>query len=201
MLEWFKSLPKTTFVTLVITAGILYIVLSDPPKNLCDAQMDQFKKVNVGVLSLNPKLKTRKQTRFQELFEICQNTKTPGGCYELFAITKQILKNSRSVAPECYRKLANDSAFDNAIWSTLDLMVRMAWGAKAPTVPALKNGWFDPADLNLFCSLKNVSQNVYGKDRYETFQEKYFKELPEASQSSRNDVWARLLFSVNCSNY
>lgn len=201
MLNWLKALPKTTFVALVLTVGVLYIVLSDPPKGICDAQMDQFKKVNLGLLSLNPKQPSRKLTHFEELFEICKTTKSPGGCYELFASVKQIIKNTRAVAPECYGKLSNHEAFQKSVWSTLDLMVHLAWGDHAPQLPAQKVGWFDPADLNLFCTLKNTATNIFGKERFDAFQEGYFQSLPESNSMPRTETWPRLLFSVSCGSY
>ncbi len=201
MLEWLKSLPKTTFVALVLTVGVLYIVLSDPPKNICDAQLDQFNKVSLGLLSLNPKQPSRKVTHFQELFEICKTTKSPGGCYELFASVKQIIKNTHAVAPECNSKLAGHAAFGSAVWSTLDLMARLAWGEHPPSLPGQKQGWLDPADLNLYCSLKNISVNIFGKERFDSFQEGYFQSLPEAARMARNDAWSRMLFSVNCAGF
>ncbi len=201
MQVWLKSLPKATFVALVLSVGVLYIVLSDPPKNLCDAQIDQFIAVSKGVLTLDPKKPSRKVTRFQELFELCKTTKTPGGCYELFAILKLVLKNSRSIEPSCYSKLSDQSEFETAVWSSLDLLVNLAWGDKPPAGSAQKQGWLDAADISLFCSLKDAGLNVFGKERYDGFQEKYFTSLPETKTLQRNEIWSRMIFSVNCGGF
>jgi len=201
MLNWLKSLPKTTFVALVLTVGVLYIVLSDPPKNLCDAQIDQFDLINVGLLSPNPKDPSHKTSKFQDLYAICKQTKSPGGCYDLFLNLKIILKNYRTVGPECFGKLSGHAALSDAIWSSLDLMARIGWGEKAPEVPALKLAWLDSADVNLLCNLKQSAIDIYGKERFDAFQEQFFKSLPDTDKMSREDIWSRLVFSVSCEAY
>ncbi len=201
MLIWLKSLPKATFVALVLTIGVLYIVVSDPPKNICDAQIDQLDLLSVGLLSPNPKDLSHKTSKFQDLFAVCEQTKSPGGCYELFLNLRTILKNSRTVSPECYGKLSGHTAFSDAVWSSLGLITKLAWGEKAPEVPALKLAWLDEADLNLLCSLKQEAIDVYGKERFDTFQEQFFTSLPGAEKMKRDDVWNRMIFSVNCASY
>lgn len=201
MVEWLKSLPKTAFVALVLTVGVLYIVLSDPPKNICDAQIEQFETVNRGLLTLDPKKPTKRVSRFKELIELCRSTKSAGGCYELFGIVKVILKNARLVEPACYSKLADQDDFKNAVWSSLDMLVRLAWGEHPPATANQRQGWLDGANLNLFCSLKSTATNVFGKSDFENFQETYFTSLPETNGLQRAEVWSKMIFSVNCANY
>jgi hypothetical protein len=201
VLNWLKSLPKTAFVTLILSVGVLYIVLSDPPKNICDAQIDQFDLINVGLLSPNPKDPSHKTSKYQDLFAVCKDTKSPGGCYELFSNLKVIIKNARTVSPECFGKLSGHKAFSDSIWSSLDLIARLAWGDKAPEYAQQKLNWFDAADTNLFCSLKQTAEDVYGKDRFASFQEEYFKALPGADKLVRDEAWKRMIFSLACESY
>jgi hypothetical protein len=201
MIEWLKSLPKTIFVAIVLTAGVLFIVLSDPPHTVCDSQVEAFNEATKDFLALDSAKANKKQTRFARLVETCKATNSPGGCYELFMNVKSLLRDSRTVSPECNGKLASHDGYTKAIWESLDLMVKIAWGEKPPQTPALKVGWFDPSDLNLFCLLKDVAINVYSQDRWNSFVEGYFTSLPAVSTLPRNDVWQRMLLSLNCSSY
>lgn len=202
MIEWFKSLPKTMFVTIVLTAGVLFIVISDPPRTVCDSQLDKFKEATSELLALDSvKRPTQKVNRFRKLLDTCKSTNSAGGCYELFLSVKRMLKVTQTISPECYGKLSSHEAFSSSLWQTLDLMVQLAWGAKPPQTSSLKGGWFDPADLNLYCEMKRAGENIYSASRWSSFVEGYFKSLPGASALSRDEAWSKMLFSINCSAY
>ena len=202
MIEWFKSLPKTIFVMIVIGAGILFIVISDPPRTVCDSQIEAFKKTTDSLLGLNKiKNPNRKETRLQRLIETCKSTNSPGGCYELFASIKQTTKDIRTVSPECYGKLSSDAGVKEVIWQSLELMVKIAWGTKPPEAVSLKSGWLDPSDLNLFCELKKAAIDLYSLERWNAFMEPYFQSLPGATALGRAETWQRMLFSTNCGAY
>lgn len=202
MIEWLKSLPKTLFVTIVLGAGVLLIVLFNPPQTVCDSQVEQFHEAQKDFLFLDViKQPKRKQTRFAKLIDTCKVTNSAGGCYELFYNLKKMLKDAGAVSPECFGKLKGHQGFSMAIWQSVDLMVKLAWGEKPPQSTGLKSGWFDPADLNLFCELKNSAVNVFTQDRWNEFAGEYFTTLPGASSLQRSDAWQKMLFSVNCASY
>lgn len=202
MIDWFKTLPKTIFVILVLSAGVLFIVLSDPPRSVCDTQMSSLEEAARDFLALDEINKpNRKQTRFLKLVETCRATNSAGGCYELFLSLKNMLKSVGAVSQECVAKLASESTITEAVWTSLDLMTRLAWGEKPPNMSTLRAGWFDPSDLNLFCQLKNLALNIYPEVKWNNFVENYFEQLPGAKSLDRAEAWQRMLFSVNCSSY
>jgi hypothetical protein len=202
MVQWLSGLPKSLLVALVLSVGILFIVLSDPPRTVCDSQIEKFKETTSEFLSLDPlKKPNRKQTRFAKLVETCKSTNSSGGCYELFYSVKQMLKEAETLSPECRPKLAGLTGYSATIWETASLMSQIAWGAKPPVSVALKVGWFDPADLNLFCQLKESAIQVFGEARWNTFADGFFKTLPGAQEMDRNEAWQRMLLSLNCSGY
>lgn len=201
-MDWFKGLPKTIFVTLILAAGVLFIVVSDPPRSVCDTQLSRFDEAVKDFLALDQiKKPNRKQTRFARLVETCKSTNTAGGCFELFLSLKHMLKDVGAISHECLVKLNQHTAFTEAIWSSLDLMTRLAWGDKPPEMATLKIGWFDPSDLNLFCDLRRTSVNIYSEVKWNSFVEAYFEKLPGVKSMNRNEAWQRMLFSVNCSLY
>jgi hypothetical protein len=199
MIEWLKSLPKTIFVALVLGVGVLFIVFSDPPRTICDARMKAFDEGAKGFLTVDPVKK--REARFGKLLDICKKTNSVGGCYELFQNLRETVKATRLVGADCYSKLASRGEVKNAIQQSLDFMVRSAWGAEPPTTPALKAGWLDASDINLFCQLKTLMMDLYGENSWNGFIEGYFKELPKAQSLERTDAWQKMLFSVNCASY
>ncbi|MCA9780719.1 MAG: hypothetical protein KC800_28550, partial [Candidatus Eremiobacteraeota bacterium] len=117
MIEWFNALPKTVFVTIVLTAGVLFIVISDPPKTVCDSQLSKFKDATKDLLTLDPiKRPLQKSTRFRTLLDSCKATNSAGGCYELFLSMKRLLKDTRNVSPECLGKLGAYEEFKSSLW-------------------------------------------------------------------------------------
>lgn len=201
MIEWLKSLPKTMFVAIVLAAGVLFIVLSDPPRTICDSQMKHFKELSKDFLFLDPAKPIKKETRYAKLLETCRSTNSPGGCLQLFGNLKSMLKDANTFSPECYGKLSSMGEFTGALWGSLDLMAKLAWGASGPKSAFEKTGWFDSADLNLYCSMKKVAIDVYGQSRWDSFIGEYLNSLPQAATLGRNEAWARMLFSVSCSAY
>ncbi|OFZ17755.1 MAG: hypothetical protein A2Z20_02660 [Bdellovibrionales bacterium RBG_16_40_8] len=202
MTEWFKTLSKTMLVTIVLTAGVLFIVLSDPPRTVCDSQIELFSEKTKGFLTITKmKYIERTKSRFNMLMDTCKTTNTVGGCYELFYSLKQMLKDVGTVSPACYSKLSGNSGFSEAIWKSLELMAQLAWGDKPPQATGLKVGWFDHADLNLMCELKSVAINIFTQSKWDSFVDGFFKSLPGVTELSREDAWQRMLFSVSCTGY
>ncbi len=199
--RWLMSLPKAMFVTIVLAVGIIVIVLSNPPENICDAQVAEFKTSTASILALNPKDKFQTHTKFQKWFAECRSTKDPGGCFSLFQGVRQVLRQQETVSPRCFDQLGSVSSFSHVIWHTTDLMAKLAWGKQPPVSGADKTGFLDAADLSLYCRLQQVAINVYGQAKWQAFLEPYFTALPGAEKLSRDDAWSRMLFSVNCSTY
>lgn len=202
MVEWFKALPKTVFVTLVLATGVFIIVILDPPLSVCDTQVKAFDEKTQDFLKVDLiKKPNRKQSRYAKLIDTCKVTNTAGGCYELFLSMKQLLKETALVSPECTTQLSSHTELNEALWQSVDLMARLAWGEKPPAMFTLKAGWFDPADLNLFCEMRRTAISISGEKNWNTYVETYFEKLPGAKTLERTEAWQRMLFSINCASY
>ncbi len=195
------ALPRAVLVTLVLAIGIVFIVLSDPPKNVCDAQVDAFTKSTAKWLAIDSKDRFQTRTKIEQWMSTCQTTGDTGGCFPLFEGVRQVLRVKNSVSPQCFGKLGEQSAFSKMIWQTLDLMGRLAWGAKPPLSSAVKTGFLDASDISLFCALQEAATDIYGRNQYQAFLQPYFADLPGASSLSRQDAWDKMIFSVNCQAY
>jgi hypothetical protein len=200
-----NSIPKGLLAFLVLFGGILFIVLSDPPKTVCDAQIDLFKKSQNTFLYANEKSKAlKKTTQFGRLFENCKATNDPGGCLQLFQLTKKMLDDLASVPRECRSKVAGLNETKNVINYVLELIVRLAWGEKPPQTYGQKMGWIDVADISLYCQLKSLKIEFFGNESWEGhdgMRERIMRTLPGADQMSRNQVWDFSILSENCERY
>ncbi|MCB0385227.1 MAG: hypothetical protein KDD43_07525 [Bdellovibrionales bacterium] len=202
MLDRFlANLPKNILATLLIGGGIFLIILLNPPHTVCDSQMDLFRESQKGFVFLDPKDKTIETTDYELLTRQCKVSNSPGGCYELFARLKALVRDLESVPKECKGKAGSDNRVRKTLWESMDLLVRLAWGEKPPTSYYEKFGWLEPPDLLLYCNLKRTTVAIYGKPAWEQFREGLFKSLPGITGLQRTVAWEHMLLSINCDKY
>lgn len=204
--KWLAAIPKPLLATLAILGGILFIVFSDPPRTLCDTQMDVLSKSQEGFLNPDPNVKIATTPGFQKFITQCKTSNSPGGCYEFFMKMKKLLQDLEDVPEECEPKVSSGDVLDSdavepALFQTITLMLQLAWGEEPPKTYHEKFGWLDTADMTLFCDLKRKVQRTYGHKRWEGFQESMFRDLPGAADLSRKAAWDAMLLSVNCNRY
>lgn len=200
--KFLSSIPKNLLAALAIVGGMLFIIISDPPKSVCDSQLEVIRTSQKLFLFLDPKKKAVKTTKFEALRDQCRATNNPGGCYELFNSMKVFLQDLSTVTRDCGGAVGGVAEFKRALWETADLIVRLAWGETPPTAYHAKFAWLDTADIALYCKLKNRIQIIYGEPAWNNFREKLMtKELPGAKDIPRNQVWDMSIFSENCARY
>lgn len=199
--RFFANLPRDMLALLAISGGILFIVFSDPPYTVCDSQKELIKKSQEKFLYKDPKSKFLKTTKYEQLRDHCRASNNPGGCYELFQQIKTMLVDLSTINQECQAAVGRISEINKALWDTLELILRLAWGEKPPEAYHAKFGWLDTADISLFCKLKSRVSTVYGEDAWVRFREKMMLELPGAKDMPRNQVWDMSIFSENCARY
>jgi hypothetical protein len=199
MLEFFRNLSKHTLAMIIIAAGTLLIVLSDPPVTVCGQQIKSFEKDMQGYLVKDSTKPTSRTPRFDRLLEVCHRANALGGCYELFSSIRTALDRARVVSFECLSDLGDSSLARSFLHRSVDIMAKMAWGGAPPAASTLRTGWMEAPQVDLFCRLRDFYSAVYGEGAWGTLREKYLKELPGAAQLGREEAWGRSLFSVNCS--
>ena len=160
-----SKLSKPALVAISLIGGILFIVASDPPHNLCTTQLETFKE-EVGKYLFIDRVKQKKaqgtlRSRFQKDIEYCRNSNSTGGCYEFFFNFKDMLRNFNTVSNECKKPVGHLKELKEALWETVELMVRIAWGGKPPRGIYDKYSWMDTSDMHLFCSIKQLNKDLY----------------------------------------
>jgi len=198
--KFLAGIPKNTLAFLAIVGGMLLIILTQPPVSVCDAQLDVIKASQRLLLFKDPKSKMVKTTKFETLRDRCKATNDPGGCYELFQASKLLLQDLETLSRDCASAAGGVPEIKRALWDTMDLLVRLAWGEKPPSAYA-KFGWLDTADVSLFCKMKNRLQVIFGEPTWNRYRDKMMVELPGAKELPRNQVWDMSIFSENCARY
>lgn len=176
-------------------------MLSDPPKTVCEAQLEFFKKAQQSFLYKDPKSKEAKTTKFERLFEHCKVTNSPGGCMELFQLTKTFLQDLDSVPEDCRSTAGGIKEVKTTINYITELMIRLAWREKLPRTYQEKFGWLEVSDISLYCKLKQKYSDFYGEASWSQFRERIMGDLPGAKQATRTQVWDFSILSENCARY
>lgn len=158
--------------------------------------------------------------RLNREIEICKTGNSPGGCYELFKTLRKVTRELSNFPPECSEDLTAIGEVQRSIREGIALMAQIAWGESPPDSPEVRFRWFEPADLALFCQLRDTYVRIYGKEEYDQFRMNIVGRLPGEAPAfsegkcvncefrkratqvmSAEEVWKRSVFSTPCHVY
>ena len=194
--EILRKTPKTIIAIVALIIGYGLIMASSPPRTVCDEQLDVFKTAQKSFLANQGK--TQRSMAVQ-LFELCKSENGPGGCFDFFLNLRKMVEDLERIPKTCSGTLAEDPMIQQLLLKSLSLMSQIAWGDKpSAQVQAKRTGWLDAADFRLFCKMKTLASRIYGEDQFQTFRESVLSSLPGASELSRDQIWARSIFSQSC---
>lgn len=199
--RWLSTLSRGTLATLAIGGGILFIVLSDPPRNQCDAQFDYVKQQQAGFLFASEDKSVAKGVSYKQLKEYCEKSPGPGACYEFFGKLRIMIRDLQTIPDECAGRAGGINEIKEAVWGAAKFMVNSAWGEKPPDNYMERFGWLDQADVALYCSLNAQIVRMYGQGAWDSYRETLFSELPGAKDLPRKEAWPRMLLSEDCRRY
>ncbi|MES2855159.1 MAG: hypothetical protein V4692_04820 [Bdellovibrionota bacterium] len=200
--QFLASLPKTVVAVAVIVIGFLLIVMMNPPKTVCDSQLELFRESQkeflypVGLVAGE-----KKPPEAKRMFELCQSSNSPGGCFELFHNLKKLNADLVNVPAQCGSEALGEPAVKEWLFKSIKLMVQIPWGQRGPATVLQKTGWFDSSDLALYCDLSKTSSRLMGAEAFKAWRETVVSELPGIETGSREQVWGRSLFSIGCAAY
>jgi hypothetical protein len=197
MEEFLRNAPRALVAVGAIVIGFILIVMFNPPRTVCDEQLDVFRQSQKAFLySASNKVK---KSVADELFSLCKSSNEPGGCFDLFLNLRTMAESLERMPKQCGSRVSTDDHIKKWIFKSLTLMVQIAWGEENPGVyVSRKHGWLDASDFRLYCQLKNLAVRFYGQDGFETFRESVMSSLPGAEKMSREQKWSRSIFSSPC---
>ncbi len=196
-----NSLPKTVIAIVAIVIGFVVIVASDPPRTTCDTQLELFQQQQSEFLGgKDASGKTRKAS-IAKLYSICQESNSPGGCFEYFLRLKRLNQDLDLIPKQCSETVAQDSNLKGWVLKSMKLMTEISWGDRGPASITRKNAWFDASDLSMFCALKKNATQIYGVEAMDTWREVTLSNLPEAEKVDRESLYQKSLISTPCEAY
>ncbi len=201
MNQFLNQLSKGTLAILVIGAGILFIIVNDPPRTICDIQVERFRESQQRFLYSEKRGVVEMRPEFERLINHCKATNSPGGCLEFFLQLRTLGADLNKVSSECRRAVGRIGQLKSRILESMELMTRLAWGDRPPLNYNVKFGWLDVADMSLFCSLRGHLELFYGQSEWDSFRETMFKELPGINELERNVAWELMILSENCARF
>lgn len=220
MENFINSLPKPVLAVLAILIGIVFFMVSNPPHTICDTQADSLRESQAGNIFPTLYKKNKIPPVLIQSKEACQAGNSAGSCYEYFAVLKKLAADISKSSSECAAQLFEINEVKLALNDGIELMVRLAWGAKAPEQGLERFGWLQESEIAIFCRLKNVFIRANGEEAWTALRRKISAKLPaeeipfssDPNQSmvepkkatavfSEEEIWSRSLFSVRCESY
>ena len=199
MLQKILDLPKLLLGTFAVLATMVFLYFNDPPKTLCDVQMEAVNKsLSVGFFSKKGPIKF--QQGVMDAFNFCMEANSPGGCYDIFERLRFFEKQVRTIPSSCGGHKSVEKML-KALEKGIKLIVQIGWGEAPPETLFEKRAWMTNADLGLFCRMKREHIRLFGKKRWMAFREHVMAGLPEAQTMSRKQRWEKSLFSFPCKGY
>ena len=186
---------------LLISAGIAYIVLNDPPHTFCDTQTEHFRSVQKGVLFKDPKDNIRKKPLMGRLIDICWKANAPGACYEYFAYLRRLLSDFFLVSQNCLSAVSKIKEVRENLFEGVRMMTLLAWRKEVLAGKASKLNWLSRTDMSLFCSVKAKIISFYGAAAMREFEKKLLAELPADQKVSPKRLRKASILSENCAKY
>ena len=185
-----------------ILIGFALMVMYDPPRTVCDAQLEIFRdsqKSFLYVRSTDGPITA--PSRIHELYDLCKGDNSPGGCFEYFEGLKKFAVDLGNIPNECAEKAGAESEINTWLKKSMKLMAEIAWGERAPASYTDKHAWFDSSEVVLFCELKKSANRIYGIEVMDKWREELFTQLPEAEKLNREQIWQKSIMSTSCDAY
>lgn len=171
----------------LLVIGLAAIVYFNPLHTACQSQLGIYTE------SLKPMIKT-----FKKNLELCKQRTEPGGCLPFFEVMTRIDSKINELGGQCQEELHSDSNAKIILTSSMEMIVRGAWGSKPPASYLYKNGWLELSHIALYCKLRIHFEKIFGTESLNSFTNGLLTELPGAASLSRTEVWNRSLMSDPC---
>lgn len=193
----FQQMPKLMMGFLMIIASIVGLYYYDPPKTICDLQMEAV------MAQLKRGFFSNKTTGsfgqgIDAALKFCMKTNSSGGCNDMFNRLNYFEKQVKSVPTECGGDPATAVVHD-ALRRGIRLIAEIAWGDKPPESKFNRTSWLENNDIALFCRLKTQYQRLYGEDKWQGVAWSTIANLPGVDTLTKRELWDRSLFSYPCS--
>lgn len=192
----FQQVPKLLFGFIVIVAVLIFMVFNNPPKTLCEIQMQEIsERLSKRFIRGNDRGKF--ESKVTEALEICMASNSPGACKDIFDRFNFLEGVVRTLPTECGSH-PSSAKIKGFLHEAIRLFGKIAWGDTTPINRYNTTAWLDTSDLGLYCRIKRQYFRLYGKQAWKGYVQKVARSLPEAKNLRNKDLWQFSLYSYNC---
>lgn len=197
ILQKLQRLPQLLIGFLVLSGALLFMSYYDPPRSLCELQMQEVEKhLLKGFYSVNHRsggFEGRLKTAYQK----CLSTNSAGGCLDMFSRFGHLASSVKNLPSECGQHPSTQKV-QRFLARGLRLLAMIGWGEKPPENKYNKTAWLDSTDLGLFCRMKFQYRRLYGDQAWKQLAWSTLPGLPGAKELDKRQLWDRGLFSNSC---
>lgn len=201
MLNSIYKLPRPLLATILVGGGVLLIILKEPPYTFCDSQIEQFQKLQKGILYGNPADIHTEKSILTRKWILCRKENAPGACYEYFSYLRRLLRDLLVLSQECADLVYAKEEVQKALSSALALITALAWREEVLTGQLSKFNWLSRSDMYLFCDIKRKYLNNYGEQAYLKLEADILKLLPLQQEVSPKFLIKKTILSEPCIKY
>ncbi len=197
--RFFATLSRRSLAVGAITIGIILIFLFSPPVTVCDSQYDQFKTKQIGKIFFDPKPKVKpSKTAFHLSVEQCRFSNNVGGCLDFFNHVKSLTNDLDTVSTKCFGDIGSRVELKDALWVSVELMTRLAWGETPPRSYKESSGWLETPNILIYCELKKILVQFYGPEKLNEFARTLIPQLPGGNRMPFSEAWPKTILSMGC---
>ena len=197
---YLDRIPKFVLSLIVVLGTLLAWYLTDPPKTLCDIQVDSIRS------KLNKKFLRGKEDGWsyragiKKHYDFCLQTNSLGGCTRFLNRMDFYEKMIRSIPSEC---LGHPSISKFEVWFVrgFKIMSMVAWGEEPPEVEADVPGFLDERYIALYCRLASEHRRLYGDENHNKVVKSLAMNLPGIDKVPRSQRRKKTIFGLSCQRY
>lgn len=182
--EVISKIPRPILVGGIFIIALFFIVLNDPLKDGCDAEIATFKEYVKGY-AINTRTQDKK-TKFAEINttkNFCKDGNSAGSCGSYFAALYRLSEAFVGFDYKCMSKLVVDENFsqlESQLKEGLKILALAAWGERPPAGLAERMGWLSRNELYSFCRLKSALIEIIGEANFLKYRQSVMREFPDA---------------------
>ena len=196
-----QSLPPGLFASIVVLLFVILLWQLNPPHTACDSQIVLLKEKLDPLFFTKPDSKRggiTPKSLYSKHRERCMQGASLGSCLAFFEALYELDKQLLASPGQCVPTILKLPEVSKTLTESLSILVRLAWGPKAPESSYYKNSWYTSYHLRAFCQLRDWYENANGAPAWRKLREEFMKQLPGAEALSRDEVWARSILSTPC---
>lgn len=194
-----EDIPRPMLVFIVLFIGAAFFFLANPPRTICDVQIDVFKQNQAGIVFPKGNKQTSISSLYKRSLGQCELGNSLGACLEFFSTLRQFAKELKTVQHECLAEVTEVSEVKETLAVGIKTLALLAWGEEPPDLGATNRfGWLEMAELAVYCDLKNIFIQKSGETVWNDWSLQVLKDLPGAGKLQSDDAFVRSLFSLRC---